>query len=309
MARRSIDLALLAAAFTGFKTLYDGGFKRAPVWWNKVAMRLPSDTESETYGWLDAVPAVRKWQGERKVRGLSTNGYRLTNEDWELTISVDRNHLMDDKVGYYAQRFQRFGRSAAKWPDQQIAALMKNGKTNKCLDGKAFFATDHPVDHLKPAGASYSNLNTSTALTRDNFNLVYATMQGYTDVDGQVMGIVPNKLFVPPMLRDEGLAIVKAGVVAVTQGSGAAAVTNVNMDLVEVVVVPELAGEDTTWYLAAVDEGDAPFIFQDRYDSGFVSRIEPTSDNVFNRKTYEYGQDWRAAFGYGMPFQCTRNEA
>ncbi|NMZ73399.1 hypothetical protein HBO32_09840 [Pseudomonas nitroreducens] len=71
-------------------------------------------------------------------------------------------------------------------------------------------------------------------LTADNFNAAYAAMQGMKGDQGKTLGIRPKLLVVPPSLRSQALEVVKADRTA----TGA---TNINRDVVDVLVTPWLA--------------------------------------------------------------------
>ncbi|MBL8684414.1 MAG: Mu-like prophage major head subunit gpT family protein [Myxococcales bacterium] len=301
-----ITPATLQGAFQNFSTRFEQGRKAmAPkMWWDQVAMRVPSTTEEEIYAWLQELPVVRKWRkgSPRKVNRIGANGYRLANEKFEDTIAVEREKIEDDKIGLYMPMFDSLGRQVAKFPDRQLATAIKANGT--CFDGKAFFATDHPVDMNNADAGTYSNLfvGAGYALTETNFNDAFAAFATLKAENGEPMGLQPDKLMVPPQLRDKANKIVKASVVAVTQGSGAAAVTNTNQDLVKVVVVPELADVSHRWHLACTDLGVSPLIYQFREESGLVSRTREDDPAVFDMDEYIYGVRIRAAFGYGLPY-------
>lgn len=309
-----ITHSLLSGLFQSFNHSFQKGFKAQKTWWQYAAMEVPSDTEEEIYAWLTSLPAVRKWIGERKKARLAANAYRLRNEDWEQSLEIERNKIEDDKVALFGSIFEMMGQEKAKHPDRQIGKLLRDGTTNLCWDGGAFFAASHSVD-LNPEGTSptFSNLHTSTGLTADNFEAVYAYLQAIKDANGNVMSLEPDTMFVAPAKRAAAERIVSARVQAVTQGSGAAAIDNVNAGLVKVVVVPEIStaagGLDTTWYLGCCNGPVKPLVRQMRADHGFQARTDPNSDNVFNRKTFEYGGDTREAFGYSLPQLLARCEA
>lgn len=307
--------ALLAGAYQNFNLRFQGGVKNAKVWAPLLAMSMPSDTEEEIYAWMMQIPIVRKWIGERKIHRVGNQAYRLVNEDWEQTIAVSRNKLEDGKLAMYMPLFGMMGAAKAKFPDQQLARLLREGTTLKCWDGGAFFAASHTVDpNSSGTSPTVQNLFTSKALTADNFEEVYAAMCIYKGADGEVMGIEPDTLIVPPKLRGTAKRIVESRVQAVTQGSGAAAIDNVNAGIVKVVVLPEISsaytnGSDTTWYLAQTEGELKPLIHQKRDDRGLVSRTKPDSDNVFHEREFQYGSELRAAFGYSFPSLMARCEA
>jgi phage major head subunit gpT-like protein len=104
---------------------------------------------------------MRKWLGARQIKNLGVGGYRLENDDTELTISVPRNAVDDNQLGTYGPLFQEMGRMAKVFPDIVLASVMANGWDNAAAvmnDGSYFFATDHP--YTTTAGAAATQANT-----------------------------------------------------------------------------------------------------------------------------------------------------
>lgn len=303
-----ITPSLLQGAFQNFNTRFQLALTSMPLWGGRLAMNAPSNTEEEIYAWMHQIPSVRKWNkgSPRKVHRLGVNAYRLRNEKYELTEAIEREKLEDDLLGVYGPRFDVMGRQVAKFPDRQLATLIRNGGTNLCWDGLSFFNAAHPVDPNDTGAGTFANDFTGNALTQANFETAYAAWASIPAENGEVMGLQPNLLVVPPQLRPKALSILKAGVIAVTQGGGAAAVTNINLDLCQVLVVPELAADATKWYLASTDQGVMPLLHQTRADSGLISRMTDTDPAVFDLDEYITGVRIRAAFGYTLPFLMAR---
>lgn len=59
-------------------------------------------------------------------------------------------------------------------------------------------------------------------------------------------------------------------------------------------------GGGTKWYLLQTKRALKPLIFQERQAFDFTALDKSTDANVFHRKSYIYGVDGRAAFGYGF---------
>ena len=89
-------------------------------------------------------------------------------------------------------------------------------------------------------------------LTPDNLSSAIAQIMGHKWHGGRPMGLVPTHLVVPPTLRARALAVAQAGVVVDAKtiqnvagdenvGGSAAAVTNINQGVLEVVISPWLA--------------------------------------------------------------------
>lgn len=73
-------------------------------------------------------------------------------------------------------------------------------------------------------------------LTAANFNAAYDAMAQFTADGGRPLGIRPNLLVVPPQLRVDALKVVKSELIV----DGGAGVTNINRDVVDVLVSPWL---------------------------------------------------------------------
>lgn len=140
-----VNAANLRTLYTGFKATFQRAFQGAKPMWNRVAMKVPSTTRTEEYGWLGLFPKVREWIGDRVINRLSAHRYQVTNKDWELTIGVKASDIKDDTFGLYTPLFAELGRSAAEHPDELVFALLKAGHQMPCYDGQNFFDTDHPV--------------------------------------------------------------------------------------------------------------------------------------------------------------------
>ena len=153
-----INTATLNALRTGFRREFMGALEQAPTQRDRVATTVPSTTRSNTYGWLGKLPNMREWMGDRVVHGLAEHNYTIVNKDYELTVGVDRNDILDDNLGVYAPIMQEFGDSVAAKPDMLVFEALKAGFVNTCYDGQNFFDTDHPV--LDEDGKEVSVANT-----------------------------------------------------------------------------------------------------------------------------------------------------
>lgn len=152
----TITPANLALIKQGFNAAFKGAFGSAKPMWEKVAMRVPSTTGEEVYGWLGATTKLREWVGERVYQNLKLHGYTIKNKTFESTVSVKRDDIDDDKYGVYTPLMAQMGQDAALHPDELIFGLVALGISTPCYDGQNFFDTDHPVG-LSGAEVSVSN--------------------------------------------------------------------------------------------------------------------------------------------------------
>jgi phage major head subunit gpT-like protein len=126
----------------------------------QVASVVPSNTKSNTYGWLGSMPAFREWIGDRVINSIKEHGYSITNRTFENTIGISREDVEDDTVGTYKPMVQMLAQEGQEFPDDLVFQLLADGFTTACYDGQNFFDTDHPVNAKHDAtGADVSTPN------------------------------------------------------------------------------------------------------------------------------------------------------
>jgi len=291
-----ITPAPISALQVGFHGNFRQGYGDSQPWSTALTTPIMSSNASELYGHMGRILAMRQWVGPRLLRDLESFSQTVVNLPFENTISVKQEHLADDSLGVYAPLFQELGRSGAKWPDQLLKTrLQANGNG---FDGQAYFSATHDID---PAG-NQDNDYAATALTAANYAIVRGRMTGYTGEDGEPLGVMPNLLIVPPQLEVTAKTIVVASELA---GGG----TNVNQGSAQVLVVPELANQATTWYLADVSKPIKPWIFQLRKAINLVMKDGPADDNVFWDGDLVYGIDSRGNVAPGPWWLMSRSVA
>lgn len=272
--------------YVGFNTLFNKAFAESTPQYTQVATVCPSTTSEETYAWLGDIPGMKEWVGEREVQNLSASDYTIKNKSFESTVSIPRDAIEDDRIALYNPSIQMLGQAAALHPDELVFGLLKNGFSEKCYDGKAFFAEDHPVGKKK-----VSNKGTAK-LSLEAYTAARAAVMSVTNSKDRPLKLVPNLLVVPPAL--EGLAR------SITMGEFINGTTNTMKGTAQVLVVPDLAGADTAWYLLCTTRPIKPLIFQERKKPKFVAKTSEQDDNVFFEKHYIYGVDSRDNAGFGF---------
>lgn len=137
---------------TALKAAFQAGFDGAPSQWETVAMKQPSSSAQQTYGWLGQFPRMREFVGDRVIQNLAQHDYSIKNRKFELTVGVKRDDIEDDQLGQYNTIAQGLGNEAKIHPDELVFGLLKDGMNQLCYDGQNFLDTDHPV-----GGQSVSN--------------------------------------------------------------------------------------------------------------------------------------------------------
>ncbi|WP_131669828.1 Mu-like prophage major head subunit gpT family protein [Psychrobacter pygoscelis] len=280
----------------GLKKVYNDTFNKTESFHSKVAMTVPSSNSQETYAWLSKFPRMREWIGDKVVHKLSKQGYTIVNDDFEVTVEVQRNDIEDDNIGQYNNLAQQAGWSAKQLPDEMTAKLIVDGDKNKCYDGTPFFGAKHPVT-VKGKPAFVSNLlnkplsAASLEAAKAGFGIGRTIMQNYADEFDRKLKVKPNLLIVGPDLEDTARTLVTAD--RLENGD-----QNIYKGSAELLVISEIpAGE---WYLEDTSMPVKALILQERKKPVFVAQTDLNAPDVFMRGAYKFGAEARYGAGYGF---------
>ncbi|WP_126456725.1 Mu-like prophage major head subunit gpT family protein [Sulfuriflexus mobilis] len=288
-----INKANLERIFANLKTSFHNAFEAAPSTWEKIAMKVPSTGAQNDYSWLSNFPKMQRWIDEKAIKALKAFKYVITNDDFETTVEVDRNHIEDDNIGIYGPQAQGAGFASKQFPDELVYEAVNAAFATPCYDGQFFFDTDHEVK-----GASVSNKGTKVlaistlALAQGSYGAGRTAMRKFKDDEGRPLGVRPNILLVPPALEDTANALMSVD--KLEDGK-----PNPYKGTAEVVVGDWLTS-DTAWFLLDTTKPVKPFIYQERKAPVFVSQTDMNADGVFLRKKYLFGAEARGASGYGF---------
>jgi phage major head subunit gpT-like protein len=302
-----ITPASLNFLFQQFKGDYELGFANRAVHWPRLAERIPSTTEMNTYGWMAEIPGFREWIGPRVFHNLAARSYSIVNKDWEDGFTVSRNKILDDQFGIYSRHSQLLGDAAKRLWDDLVFDTLQAGTTTLGYDGQFFFDTDHPVNVDDGSAGTYSNsITAATPITPANLAILSNAMMAFKGESGRSLEVYPDLLVVPP-----SLALSAATALQPIIASSNAAVPNplvsgpgVGVNL-ELLVVPRLENQPTIYYLLSTKRLK-PIILQVRKEPEIIQRTDAAMENLFYRKEYEYGADARGNAGYGLPFTAMR---
>src|SRR5687767_7439782 len=274
---------------------FRGAFDTTPVVYPQLTTTIPSNSSKNDYTWINDLPTMREWIGSRVVQNFAGSAYSIENKEWEMTIGVKRVDIEDDNLGFYTTLAQDAGQSARKHPDELFLQLLRAGSTSLAYDGQYFFDTDHPIDGKSAASGTYSNNFAGRALTGPNYEWVRNQMLGYRNVNGRSLGIRPTWLVVPPALEITAKRLVEMNVDAAGAG-------NPYFGTAKVLMIPELAGDDTIWYLICGTRVIKPFIYQTRRPLTLVTKNQITDEVVLIENEVRIYADARYNMGYSLPF-------
>lgn len=307
--------ASLNALRTQYSQIYQQAFLNQDILWNKVAQLVTSKSDSETHVWMDRIPQLRKWVGDRILQSASLRSYILKNDPFELTIALDQFRIEDNKIDSFKPVVQSMAEQAKKWPDAllfapttaQVPGALPNGANAITYDGVGFFSASHPVNIDNAAQGTQSNYASSgKALTPANYGFARQTMRAFKGADGLPLQVNPKLLVVPPALETNAKQILQEEFIAPSAAvySGAANTVQGNpfYGTADLLVVDDLGGQDATWYLLDNTKSIKPFLMQLREPAKFVMKDRPDDPAIFSRHEVQYGVMARGAMGYGPWF-------
>lgn len=332
----------LAFFFSQMNTMYQQGFANpvAPVYYDKIATTIPSQTEQNVYGWIGMIDKMREWVGSRTTRTPAPETYVVFNQPYELTEEVDKFKLQDDTWGIYYQLFKMMGDQARKWPDYQLRDLLQNigtqvGTRQNGLDGLTHWNQAHPIDIYDSSKGTYSNdftsggftvngVNVGGPLTVNGFATLWEEFAARKSQSGEPFGLMPNLVTVPTQLKVPAMTILQAQFFGapVIGSLGTAAGGQPNAPMVgstenmlrgwtDLLIVPELGITNSTavsvWYMFATQMGVKPFTFQQRQAANMVYRTNEQDPVVFDKHKYVYGVDARGAVAWSHAFLSARS--
>ncbi len=290
-----------------FMQAYGDALKSTLV--ERICTVVKSDSDSEDYPWLGAVPKVREFLGERQAKDLANFSYNIKNKTWENTLGVKRTDMEDNKLGMLRMRVQELAQEAARYRDELAGAFLVGAAASDaypylCYDGTGLFDTAHPATS-DIGGAAQDNLDASALAIATLWEAI-SRMRMFKDDTGRVLGIEPDLLLVEPCLEQTARELIPPA-----DGARVSAQTAVMANLgIDVMVSPYIYTTGTVanglWFLMSTKRVVRPLIFQDRMAVEFGS-LEADSDAGFIRDEYLFGTRARYAVGAGAWFTAIAN--
>lgn len=138
------------------------------LWWDKAAKVLPSLSRKEIITWvLSTAQLEAQGQGGNfAFDNMTVLETEFTPETVGKALKLRRQQFEDldgNGVQLAAEWSGQIGAQHAYWPQKQVAYFLKNAHTASLFtgyDGKAFFATDHPVNPKRASLGTFTNLFT-----------------------------------------------------------------------------------------------------------------------------------------------------
>ena len=291
--------------YPGLNKIFFETYDEIPEQFSKVYNVKTSNKATETDYGLGAFGDWEERADELDVVAyakLSTSGeVTYTHKEFTKGFMIGRK-LYDDEqynqISKFAKALARAGR--AKVEKDAMQPLLKgfagDSKTILGRDGKALFATDHPL--VDASGVTCSNLLTGP-LNEENLKKAMKMMREVKDEAGNLVQFKATKLIIPPALEDTARRLLHSAQLPGTNHNDTNEYLKDSMQIVVMDYLSESAGgSDTVWFL---QDGA-------RHEMNFYWRVKPefkweeSFDNFVSKyrgyMRYSMGfSDWRGMVG------------
>lgn len=201
----------------GLKRIFDIGMGR-PSPMIEMLFGVESSTRfEEQYQGMGALGTVPVFDGTVPYHDYDA-GYRvdIRNYEFAMGIQVERRLVDDDQYNQIRRRASNMADAFNITREQDAVNIFINaftdsgtnrmGASTNGADGVALCSTAHPYS---PANTGTTQSNEGTlALNIDNLDTTRQAMRNFTDDKGQLIGVNPDMLLVPPELERTATQIV-----------------------------------------------------------------------------------------------------
>ena len=194
----------------GLKSIFDIARSSPPDMLNTLFSVESSTRFEEQYQGMGALGTVPVFDGSVPYHDFDA-GYRTDIRNYEMAmgIQVERRLADDDQYNQINRRAGNMASAFNNTIETDAANVFINaftdsgtnrmGASTNGADGVALLSTAHPDS---PANTNSTQSNEGTyALTIDNLDTTRQNMRNFKDDKGNLLGVNPNTLLVPPELE------------------------------------------------------------------------------------------------------------
>jgi phage major head subunit gpT-like protein len=301
------------------------------LWWPKVTKVKQSTNRRELFTWLLSTATIHDQGDGGNIRfdDIVSSFTELENKDSGAGLKLRKQQIEDsDGNGpdLAAQWSADIGAYMSYWPQKQTVALLKNGHDVtkvRAYDGKALFATDHPVNPYRTGSGTFSNLITagspaaypiddSVALDVAFANLgkIFAYIASVRMPNGEDPRFLrPAAILAPPRLFARVVQLMSAKFIAPAGAGGSHDVDGLMklLGYATPIMADELAGfeDDKTFFIVAEQLATSQLgaiVYSDR-EPYSIAYYGPQTDAELSRsQQFEWHCHGRNVAAPGHPF-------
>jgi hypothetical protein len=239
-------------------------------WWGSCTKTMTSGARREVINWILETALIES-QG-KQGGNIAFDDMVVLETEYEVStagkgLKLKKQQFEDldgNGVELASSWVRQMSAQAAYWPQKQITSLIQGGETGKAYDGQNFFSASHPLNPYDTGIGNYSNLYSSVPIdvsvsvdtALQNLATVFANIQAIKMANGKDPRFLrPAGIICPPKLFPRVAQLTNAKFIAQAAGSAAGS-ADVQAFIAALgygqpILAPELAGDDTTYYVVA----------------------------------------------------------
>jgi len=284
----------------GIREWFNVGYSRRPSMISTLFNVMQSAKDSEYFHSFGAISpdAWKNFERSGQVSSVSFDkGYRttFTHKEFVVELPIRRTFLEDNLYSNILEPSQQLGDSAALRRETDAASVFNNASSTSYLggDGVPLVDSSHPQGPHK--GSAVQDNEGSLSISADNVETVRQAMMAYTDDVGELIGVMPNLILVPPELENE------AKIITQTEFKVGSANNDINpqQGRFSYMVWHYLTDADG-WFMIDTNLMKRSLVWFDRIPLGINLKNEDTTvyARYIARMRYSYGwRDWRWIYG------------
>jgi phage major head subunit gpT-like protein len=266
----------------------------APSWLALVFYFILSSFKTEILAFTKGFPGMREWVGERRIQSLSEYSISISKKDWELTVGVNRDEIIFDKIGIVADQVKGIAQMVSRHFIDYFKNLCLGGFTSTCYDGQNFFDAAHPNGAAAPTTFTNTTNAAMSATEWENANIAASKIKN-PDTNAPLM-VRWSHLFYAP---NAWVAVNKL----FSQRTLATGEDNIYANAIPEsnrILVQEF-GNVAKWFLFDLTKILKPFALMLVKGLDFAAFDRPQDWVVFSTKDYVYGIDTMDNAAYLLP--------
>jgi len=259
--------------------------------WSLMSLQGKMNTLTKQIRWLESVDKMRLMTGEAKFTTFREESLTIIAKKYQTGLELSIDEIEDNLGNDYKNQVALMNIAAKRLSPELIHGLLVNGTTDVGYDGVPFFSDAHP---LGSSVATYDNL-LAGALTELNLNLGKVTMARFTNDRGDILGLEPNLIVIPPELEVTLQKLLNSqftNAVSTVEGSGT---INTAYGAFDYIIDPLLV-DTNDWYMIHTKQLK-PFLHYERK----APYLEYTENERVERDIVKWSLKYRVGVGYGWP--------
>lgn len=237
------------ALLPGIREWFQVGSASVPSYMGQFFNVLTSGADSEMYHSFGSI-SPDAWDNFKNTGAIPSvsfdRGYKttFTHDEFIVKLPIRKTLIEDNKYPQILDAAKQLGFSGARKRERDAASVFNNYTSTSYLGGDAvaLCSNSHPNGPHK--SSTQDNLYAATALSATNVETVRLAMMAFTDDVGELAGVVPDLLIVPPALENTAKDICEA------EGQLDSADNNLNPQRGRFTyIMHPLLSSGTTWFM------------------------------------------------------------